>query len=201
MINPSSRKPLNCKAGAVLFHPGQECPGFVRVTKGTIKVSLTGASGRKVVLYRVNPGDLCLQTFACLTDGRHYSAEGQAETDLEGELISHAEFHRMMLDDDAFRQSVLKAVAARFTEFENLVEDLALTGFDARLAKVLLRLSGDGTLIRATHENLAVETASGRAFVSRRLAEFETQGLIIRKRGALEVTDRPGLERIAADTE
>ncbi|PCH70265.1 MAG: cyclic nucleotide-binding protein, partial [Rhodobacteraceae bacterium] len=81
--------PLSCPAGTVLFRPGQECPGFVRLQSGSIRVTLSAANGREVVLYRVAPGDVCLQTFACLTDGRSYSAEGVAEQDIVGEIMPH----------------------------------------------------------------------------------------------------------------
>jgi CRP/FNR family transcriptional regulator, anaerobic regulatory protein len=194
---PASQ-PLICPTGTVLFRPGQECPGFVYLTQGSIRVTLTAANGREVVLYRVGPGDVCLQTFACLTDGLTYSAEGVAETDLKGEIMPHARFRRAMAEDDGFRAEVLSAVARRFGDYEQLVEDVALTGFDARLARALLRLAGDGAEITITHDALAAETASGRAFVSRRLAEFARLGLVRPGRGRLTLLDRAGLSRISA---
>ena len=191
--------PLHCKPGTVLFSPGQECPGFVRVTNGSIKVSLTAPNGREVVLYRVSPGDVCLQTFACLTDGRTYSAEGVAETEVTGEILPHDVFRTHLSEDPDFRSEVLGAVARRFADYEQLVEDVALTGFDARLARVLLKLAAPGGKVSATHDALAAETASGRAFVSRRLAEFSRQGLVELMRGRLRILDRSALEQIAAD--
>ena len=192
-------QPLRAKAGDVLFRAGEPCPGFVRLTSGTIRVTLTAPNGREVVLYRVRPGEVCLQTFACMVEGRDYSAEGVAETALEGEIIPHASFRRMLSEDGAFRDEVFRAVAGRFADYEALVEDVALTGFDARLARALLRLADGAGDVAATHEALAAETASGRAFVSRRLAEFARQGLVAPHRGHVEIVDRAGLERIAAD--
>ncbi len=189
--------PLICPAGTVLFRAGQDCPGFVRLTQGAIRVTLTAANGREVVLYRVGPGDVCLQTFACLTDGLTYSAEGVAESDLRGEIMPHARFRHAMAEDDAFRGEILSAVARRFGDYEKLVEDVALTGFDARLARALLRLAGPDSEITTTHDALAAETASGRAFVSRRLAEFARTGLVHPGRGRLTLLDRDGLRRIA----
>lgn len=197
---PPNTIPLTCPAGTVLFSPGQECPGFVRLSQGIIRVTLTAANGREVVLYRVSPGDICLQTFACMTDGRRYSAEGTAESDIIGEIMPHAIFRQAMSEDADFRAEILMGVAHRFADFEQLVEDVALTGFDARLARVLLKLARDGDQITATHDALAVETASGRAFVSRRLGEFARRGLVEPGRGRLRVLDRDGLERIASET-
>ena len=72
--------------GHVLYRPDDECAGFVVVHRGTVKVSLTAENGREIVLYRVRPGEICLQTFGCLVNGTRYSAEAVAETPLELEL-------------------------------------------------------------------------------------------------------------------
>ena len=191
--------PLRCPAGTVLFRAGQECPGFVRLHSGSLRVTLTALNGREVVLYRVSAGDVCLQTFSCLTDGHSYSAEGIAETDLTGEILPHGLFAAKMAEDEDFRAEILSAVARRFSDYEQLVEDVALTGFDTRLARALLRLAGPGQDITTTHDNLAAETASGRAFVSRRLREFARRGLLQTTRGHIHLLDRIGLEQIAAE--
>ena len=183
----------------VLFHPGQPCPGFVRLEKGTIRVTLTGASGREVVLYRVRPGDVCLQTFTCLVDGSHYAAEGVAETDLEGELIAPAEFQYRMRDDDDFRAQILSSVARRFAEYQSLIEDVALSSFDSRLAGALLRLGDANGHVDATHSALAAETASGRAYVTRRLSEFARRGLVRQDASGLTILDDRALRQIATE--
>ena len=83
--------------------------------------------------------------------------------------------------------------------YERLVEDVALTSFDARLARALLRLADEDMQVHATHEQLATETASGRAFVSRRLAHFARNGLVERHRGHIALKDKSALVEIAAD--
>ncbi|UPT62203.1 MAG: hypothetical protein M0D54_17810 [Hyphomonadaceae bacterium JAD_PAG50586_4] len=55
--------------------------------RGLIKVTMCSASGREIVLYRVQPGEVCLQTFACLVQHRAYGAEGVVEEDIEALLI------------------------------------------------------------------------------------------------------------------
>ena len=190
---------FTAKQGQTIFQPGQDCPGFLDLTKGSIRVMLTGASGREVVLYRVRPGEVCLQTFSCLVDGHTYGAEGIVETDIEGTLIPASLFRQQMEADPEFRQKVLSSVALRFSEYQQLVEDVALTNFDARLAKALLRLAdADGT-VHATHAALAAETASGRAYVSRRLAAMARNGVVEQLPDGIAIMDKRALEQIAAD--
>lgn len=191
---------ISLPKGSRVFSPGEPCPGFVLLDSGTMRVSLSAGNGREVVLYRVQPGEVCLQTFSCLINHTTYRAEGVAETDLSGILLPPGMFRARMAEDAEFRDGIFASVARRFDDFEQLVEDVALIGFDARLARTLLRLRDGSGRVPATHEQLATETASGRAFVSRRLAEFARMGLVAPGRGVIDLTDIAGLERIAADT-
>ncbi|MEP2716439.1 Crp/Fnr family transcriptional regulator [Pseudophaeobacter sp.] len=192
-----ARKAFSAPKGTILFSPGQDCPGFLRLTQGCIKVTLTGSSGREVVLYRVHSGEVCLQTFTCLIEDQSYAAEGVVEEDLQGDLIPADQFRQALEQDPDFRTEVLTSVALRFSEYQQLIEDVALTGFDARLAKVLLRLRDEAGLVHATHTALAAETASGRAYVSRRLAEFARRGLVEQRPDGIRICRSAELVQIA----
>lgn len=187
--------------GAVLFRPEESCAGFVVVHEGTIKVSLAAENGREIVLYRVRPGEICLQTFGCLVNGTPYSAEGVAETDLAIEIIPTGEFNRRVESDSAFRTALFAAVATRFTDLERLVEDVALSSVAERLARALLRLCGTEGVVDATHEALATEIGSARAVVSRQLAVFAHDGLIAITRGHIELVSQERLRVLAGLSE
>lgn len=193
----SAPAPMAIPRGTVLFRPEQACQGFVVVRSGSIKVSLTAENGREIVLYRVRPGEVCLQTFGCLVKGNAYSAEGLAESDLEIEVIPVGEFQRRIESDLAFRQQLFSAVAARFADLERLVEDVALSSIEERLARALLRLAGEGDRLDATHEALATEIGSAREVVSRQLGLFARAGLIAATRGHVDLIDREGLQTLA----
>jgi CRP/FNR family transcriptional regulator len=197
---PSSHgaHPLACPAGTVLFRPDDACSGFVVLREGSIRVSLTSAGGREIVLYRVRPGEICLQTFTCLAEGRTYSAEGIAETELKGEVIPPGEYDRRMANDPDFRRTVFTAVAHRFADFEHLVEQLASASIEARLAEALLALAGPGGEVNMTHDALASEIGSAREVVSRQLSRFERSGLVALARGKVTLLARGALERKAA---
>ena len=190
---------FEARQGATIFQPGQACPGFVILEKGTIKVTLTGASGREVVLYRVRPGDVCLQTLSCLIGDQPYGAEGIAESDLSGQLVPAGEFRGKFADDTAFRDQIMTSISTRFAEYQRLIEDVALTSFDVRLAKALLRIADASGRVAATHAELAAETASGRAYVTRRLAEFARRGWVVQQDDGIAVRDRAALEHLVAE--
>ena len=186
-------------AGARLFHAGDACTGFAIVHEGTLRVGLTAANGREIVLYRVGPGDVCLQTFARLAGGGGaYSAEGVAETAMRIEMLSPAAFAVRVAGDAGFRDLLFGAVARRFADFERVVERVALTGIAPRLAAALLALADQDGRVAATHAVLASEIGSAREVVSRQLATFARRGLVGGGRGALRVLAPARLEALAA---
>ncbi|MDE2404697.1 MAG: Crp/Fnr family transcriptional regulator [Sphingomonadales bacterium] len=182
-------------AGTVLYRAGDECRGFVTVHEGTIRVGLTAPNGREIVLYRVGPGQVCLQTFNCLVNGTRYSAEAVAEGEIAIEVTPPGAFQARLAEDAAFRDRLFASVAARFAELERLVEDVALVGIESRLARALLRLMGEDGVVTATHEALASEIGSVREVVSRHLSTLARDGLVELARGHLRVI---AAERLAA---
>jgi CRP/FNR family transcriptional regulator, anaerobic regulatory protein len=188
--------PLRAPAGTVLFRPQEPCRGFLALKHGSIKVSLTSASGREIVLYRVQPGEICLQTFSCLAQDQTYAAEGVAEEDVEGVLAPRAVWDRLMASDAGFRAAVMAAIARRFADFEQVVETLAFAGLEQRLSGALIRLADADGVVRATHEALAAEIGSAREAVSRMLASLAKQTLIETSRGQVRLLRPDALARL-----
>jgi len=190
---------IRAAPGERLFHSGDPCPGFLALERGVIKVTMSSASGREIVLYRVRPGEICLQTFTCLVQHRAYGAEGVVEEEIEALLIPPRAFDQLMIDDMSFRSAVMSSVAERFVDFERTVEALAFTGLEQRVATALVRLmDGDGCA-RVTHEDLAVEIGSAREAVSRLLATMAKQGIVALSRGRVQVLREAALRRLADD--
>ena len=183
---------LKAKAGQALFHPGADCAGYVLPLAGVIRVSMTAASGRELTLYRVAPGELCLQTFQCLATGAQYSADGVAESDLEAAFLPRACFDRLLGDCAAFRSFVMACVADRFAQMAQIVEVTAFHPIDQRLAAALVKLAEQG-VVRQTHAEIAAEIGSVREVVSRRLAQLEREGAVSVARGQVQLLD---LERL-----
>ncbi len=189
---------MRASPGDVLFRPHDACRGFIVVREGVVRVGLTGANGRELVLYRVRPGGICLQTFSCLIHGRPYAAEGVAEDNVQVLLVPPAMFDRLLAENPRFRAAVLGSIADRFGDFEQVVQALAFTGLEARLASALLRLAGVNGTVCATHAELAAEIGSAREAVSRQLGFFANQGLVTLSRGHIEL-NRPTILAGLAD--
>ncbi len=187
---------LKIPRGKALFSPGSACQGFVLLLEGQIRVGVTGENGRRLALYRVTPGETCVQTTLCLMGGLGYSAEGLAETDLRLVLVPPALYARLLRESPDFAQFVFERFGSRLAEMTRLIETLAFLRVDARLAAALLARAGAGACA-ATHQELAEDIGAAREVVSRQLALFQRAGLVRLARGRIEIGDRAGLEELA----
>ena len=187
---------LELPAGTRVFAEPQPCQGFPLLLAGSIKVVKQSASGRELMLYRVAPGGSCIITSSCLLGRSDYNARGIAETPLRLLLVPAPAFAELMLDHAPFRDFVFHLFAERIAELMQLVEEVAFTRLDQRLARLIL--AQDRAVLNVTHQQLADELGSVREIVSRLLKGFAEQGLVALGREQLTVTDRAGLLKVAA---
>lgn len=191
--------PVDIAAGATLFSPGRACQGFVIVLDGAVRVTLTSSSGRSLLLYRVGPGETCVQTTLCLTAGRSYSAEGVTEKPTRLIVIPRARFESLMRAED-FRAFVFERFGARLDDMTRVLETIAFTRIDARLAQALLDRADAAGEVTATHQQLADDIGSAREVVSRQLKVFTREKLVEAGRGALVLRDAAALRALARVT-
>lgn len=187
---------MQLPAGTQVFAEHQPCQGFPLLLEGSIKVCKLAASGRELMLYRVNPGGSCIISSSCLLGKSDYNARGIAETPLTLLALPVAAFSELMFAHPPFRDFVFHLFAERIGELMQLVEEVAFARLDQRLARLLLARPGD--LLSTTHQQLADELGSVREIVSRLLKGFAAQGLVSLGREQITLIDRPGLQRIAS---
>ena len=145
---------------------------------------MTAENGRRLLLYRVAPGQTCVQTTLCLMGGLDYTAEGVAETDLRLVIAPPPLFERL-LRGAGFSRFVFERFGARLAEMTRLIETIAFLRVDARLAAALLARADSRGEMAATHQDLAEDIGAAREVVSRQLAEFQRGGLLRLGRGRI----------------
>lgn len=185
---------MHLPAGTRLFAETQPCRGFPLVIAGSIRVVKAAASGRELLLYRVEPGDSCIISSSCLLGHTPYTARGETESDVTLLVLPIPLFERLLAENRGFRDFVFHLFADRIAELMELVEEVAFHRLDQRLARLLLARGDD---IHATHQALAEELGSVREIVSRLLKGFAAQGLLSLGREHILVKDRSGLQLLA----
>lgn len=184
--------------GTVLFSEGAACEAYVLVLEGSVRVQKISESGREIVLYRVERGQTCVLTTACLMTSAEYGAEGVAETPVRAAVLSAAAFQRLLDASAVFRRFVFRVYAGRIADLLMLIEEVAFGRVDVRLAQTLLahaRRDG-GRVVTTTHQALATELGTAREVVSRQLKEFERRQWVGLARGRIELRNAAALEAL-----
>jgi CRP/FNR family transcriptional regulator len=182
--------------GTVIFGPGNSPENLLFLLDGTVRVQQLAENGREIVLYRVQAGESCVMTTACLLAYEDYSAEGVAETDIKAAAIPRAVFDDLISQSTEFRTFVFSAYSKRITDLFHVIEDIAFQRMDIRLAQKLLDLK-QGDTVKATHQQLAAELGTAREVISRQLSEFQRRDWIKQTRGNVELLDEASIAKLA----
>ena len=189
---------VSLPAGSRIYGPGQPPESFLLLLQGTVRVQQVSDSGREIVLYRVEAGESCALTTACLMSYEDYLAEALAETAIRAVAIPRAVFDDLVGRSPEFRQFVFTAFSSRITDLFRIIDDVAFQRLDIRLAQKLVELSRGGETVSATQQQLASELGTAREVVSRVQGELSRRGLISIARGAITISNRVGLEKLAS---
>jgi CRP/FNR family transcriptional regulator, anaerobic regulatory protein len=179
--------------GDVAYYQGQACEAYVMCIEGRTRVFKTSESGRAILLYRVGPGETCVLTTSCLMADRSFPAESTAESDVLLAALPASIFHRLMKLSVQFRQFVMGNYGELLSSLIILVDEVAFTSLDQRLARRLLAQADNQGIVSTTHQQLALDLGSVREVISRHLEEWERIGWIHASRGNIKVLDRPAL--------
>ena len=184
------------KTGHTVFSPGDACEHYFIVVAGTVRVAVTTAGGREIVLYRVGPTEACVLTTACLMGRTHYDAEARTESDVEAIMLPRAALEELLAVSPAFRQFVFSAFGERLHGLIALVQEIAVRQVDKRLARHLASHAAHGA-VETTHQALASELGTAREVVTRLLNHFAEKGWVTLERGRIMVVQAAALERYA----
>ncbi|WP_372573551.1 Crp/Fnr family transcriptional regulator [Ruegeria jejuensis] len=188
---------IEIPSGAQVFGPTNIPDSLFFLYDGRIRVSQSSDTGRDIVLYRVDAGESCVLTTACMLAEEAYNAEGIAETDITAIVLPKLAFDRLVAEEEAFRKFVFAAYSRRLIDLLRVVDDVAFGQMDVRLAERLLALAGDLKEIAATHQQLASELGTAREVISRILQDFQKREMIAQSRGRIELRDKPALRGLA----
>lgn len=181
-------------AGSLVLAEGEACEGLPFVLSGRVRVFKTGGGGREQVLRIIGAG----RTFndVPVFDGGGAPASVAAlEPTIVG-IVPMARVLALIQTNPAVAAAVIRVLATRLRAMTLMVEDLALRGVTARVARVLLACHQGRPLLaegagdactRLTQQGLAAMTGSVREVVQRALKALERDGAIALSRSRIHV--------------
>ncbi len=182
------------KAGDRLFSPDDPCGGFPLLLEGSVRVVRETEQGKRIALYTVHAGELCIVSSESLFATPSLIASGYAETSVKLLSLSPETIDLLLAGEPAFRRFFFGLISARLADLALTVEAVAFLKLDQRLAALLVE---KGPRVALTHQALADHLGVAREMVSRVMRGFSEHGWIEQSREAIEVLDVAALDQLA----
>ena len=184
----ASATAVSLAAGQTICNQGGSCSQLALVTAGSARVYKLAESGREITLYRVEPGECCILTASCMLSERAFPANAEVETDLKAVTVPANCVMAWMTGSEVWRQFLWSLLASRLGDVIGLVEEVAFRRMDERLADYLAaHAEQHGTILHATHSQIAADLGTSREVVSRILKDLEQRGLLCLSRGRIDI--------------
>jgi len=186
--------------GEIIFREGDDPGGVAALLSGQVKVSVSGAGGREVVLRFSGPGDLLGELAAIAGNAR--SATVAAVDEVELIAVRADDFRRFVLEHPRVAPLVFDHLAALLAEADRQRIDFATRDVTGRIAGRLVELAesvgepetgGIRIELPLSQEELAAWSGASREAVARSLHLLRELGWIETARREIKVLNLTAL--------
>jgi CRP/FNR family transcriptional regulator, cyclic AMP receptor protein len=178
-------------AGQTIFLKGDPGTYLLALTEGRVKLAITSAGGRELLIRVAGPGDL-LGEIACL-DGAERSTDAAAVTEVEGLVLHRADLRSIAERHPDLHEAAIAHLAGLLRSTNDRLQAVALHPVEVRIAQVLLftlyTLHGPdpapgATLTQTlTQTDLGLMVGSTRSKVNRVLQDFRERRILVPEGG------------------
>jgi CRP/FNR family cyclic AMP-dependent transcriptional regulator len=194
--------PRHLTADEVLFLADDPGDGFYRLDEGLLKVSIASATGAERILAILGPGSIVGDL--AIIDGKPRSATVTALRDCKLRFLSRAAFEAFAAKEPDIYKYLLKVLAARLRDTDQIVAAGSFLPLKGRVARALLDLAhafgnnvGDGRVVirqKVTQSDLAAMAGIARENVSRIMNDWMRLKVVTRLAGYYCLEDPAKLE-------
>lgn len=185
-------------ANEIITSSESECMGMVYILEGEIRVSMISDMGREITLFRVEKGDSCVTTAACVIRQLTFDTIVMANKDSKLLVVPATVFAKLSNENIHVKAYMYEKETERFSTSMWVMQQILFKKFDVRLAEYLLAeyKKNNNPIIKQTQEEIARNVNSAREVVARMLRQFSSDGLISVKRGSIVLDRIEELEEI-----
>lgn len=188
--------------GSIIFEKGDAGVGLIGVLAGSVKISVTSADGRDVVLNIIREGEIFGEI--ALLDGRPRTANATAMSDCDLMVIERRDFVPFLRGQPDVMLKLMEILCARLRKTSEQVQDVTFLNLSARIAKTLLRLTANPDRSRATgkvaitQREISQIVGRSRESTNKQLRAWARQGWIRLERGSVTILKADKLAAVAA---
>lgn len=173
------------RKGDLLLSEGDAPDSLFIINTGSAKAFGFTPDGREQIVYIFSKGDFFGESFLLGTNKSTYHVE--ALEPLQACLLYKDDFRRILLESPEIAVKIIEALDDRLAVFEKSFQSMGVRSIDSRLAGLLLQFAktygtGGPDALRISlplsREGMANYLGVARETVSRKLRQFENDGLI-----------------------
>ncbi len=170
------------------------CDGLIILKSGKLRVFMTSQTGKEITLYNLTPKDICVLSYGCKIGNMPFNIQVSAIDKSTVYNIPSTVLNPLQEKYPVIKQFLLAETTGRLTDVMGVVEKVAFSSLDSRLAELLL--SQNTNVIYKTHAEFAGDLGSSREIISRLLKTFENDGLLELSRGKIKLIDKERLGKL-----
>lgn len=178
---------------AVVVHAGDRTDSVYLIASGQLRVLVSNAEGREMILSTLGPGELFGEMG--MLDENPRSATVIALTPCHLVVITKADFRRCLQDNAEVTRYLMRNLVQRLREADRKIESLALMDVYGRVAQLLLEMAEtvDGECVitrKISKQEIAKMIGASREMVSRIMNGLQRAHLIEETGGRIVLRDR-----------
>jgi CRP-like cAMP-binding protein len=190
----------NVKSGATIFSKGEQGQSMFAVCSGTVKISVPSTEGKDAVFNFINQGGIFGEI--ALLDGHPRTAHAIAATKCQLIMIDRRDFLPLLRSYPELAAKIINVLCARLRQTSEQVEDIVSLDLPSRLAKALLRLSGNRdnsavNKIAITQREVGQIIGMSRESTNKQLRDWERRKWIRLERGGIVILQQAELRLVA----
>jgi CRP/FNR family transcriptional regulator, cyclic AMP receptor protein len=185
--------------GDIVFHAGDPAESLHLVATGRLAVWSFSELGDATMLRLIGPGGF-VGELSLLEEGQRRSATVRALDSVETLSVGRNDFDRLRFEQPSVDRVLLAALASELRRVSDLLMEMLFVPAETRVLRRLLSVATlwqEKVPLPITQRELAGLAGTTRATANRALREAAADGLVVPRRGSVEVLDAEGLARRA----
>lgn len=171
-----------------ILREGQYIKSFPIVLEGSLRVIRHEEDGHELLLYFLNPGEVCTMALTCCMGQQQSNISAIAEQDSLIIRIPVDYLDKWMVEYPNWKNFMMYAYRKRFDELLETIDAIAFKGLDQRLELFFQnRFKATGEKIfQGKHQDIAYQLNTSREVISRLLKKMEQKGFVKLGRNSID---------------
>ena len=190
--------------GEIIFLMGSPGDAMMAVLSGSVRISVSSPDGNELTLAIIRKGEMFGEI--ALLDRKERTADATALTACRLAILQRREILSFVERCPGALLRIVDLLCSRLRRTDQHIAELALLPVPVRLSKALLRLTtanscagnvAAGRPVLLSQRELGAIVAASRESINKCLRAWQSQGIVLIKRGFVTIVDRPALEELA----